>query len=159
MTPVPEVLPLPSSLDLALTRIALAAERGEECPPLVLIAGGWLIQGTPVSTQAFYEATYRVTYNDLAASAEARRLRVQPHEKEQILTDTTRNQLLALGDPAGLEGSALNLLQASAYPPGAPAVNTGAMRVPFAGIASWWATGFSTDKQQTSSSVGFGFSF
>ncbi|PRY10758.1 hypothetical protein [Kineococcus rhizosphaerae] len=159
MTIAPETLTSTSSLDPVLLRLVQAAERGEECPPLVLIAGGWLIQGSPVSTEAFYDVTYRVNYNELAGSPEARRLRGRPEEKERILEDATRKQLAPLGEPIGLGGAVINLLRASAYPPGAPAVNTGAMRVPLAAVASWWATGFSTDKQQTSSSVGFGFSF
>lgn len=159
MSLAPELHTSTSAIDPLLLRVVQAAQRGEECPPLVLIAGGWLIQGAPVSTEAFYEATYRVNYNELAGSSEARRLRVRPEEKEKILEDATRQQLLALGDPSGLEGAVINLLRASAYPPGAPAVNTGAMRIPLTAVASWWATGFSTDKAQTSSSIGFGFSF
>ena len=116
--------------------------------PLCLIAGGWLVQGAPVSTHMFYTVTYQDTLQELSVSPDVRRMRVTPDEKQRILEKAANEQLAALGHPDGAEGAVLNLRHANAYPPGAPAIDMGAMRVAVMSIAGWWATGFTTQQQK-----------
>ena len=146
----------PSLSDPALLRIVAAAERGEPCPGLCFIAGCWLVQGTPVSTHMFYTVTYQDTLQELSVSLDVRRMRVTPDEKQRILENAASEQLAALGHPDGAEGAVLNLLHASVYPPGAPAIDMGAMRVAVMSIAGWWATGFTTQQQKGGSGGGLG---
>jgi hypothetical protein len=148
-----------SAVDTRLVLLVEAAERGDDCPFIRMIAGGWLLQGQPASTETFLTQTHRGLYEELADSKEGRRLRGSQADKHAVLGAAVAPMVNALGGPGLSSLDALSLVDASAYPPGAPTIHMPTIRVPLSAVSAWWATGFSTDKSSSSSSVGVGFSF
>jgi hypothetical protein len=145
----------PAGVDVGLRELSLRAESGEEVAPLNVLAGGWLVQGRVVSSQAFVDATYQSTYNDLAASNAARKLRARKEELERILVQATEDRLHEFRIPQ-IDLAHINMIDANAYMPGAPTIYIPAMRVALSSVTSWWVSPWSQGEPGPSAAAAFG---
>lgn len=143
--------------DPRLLAIAAAAERGETVLPMGMLAGGWLVQGTPVSYARFYEQTSHNVAKQLhAAMPAAERKRWQGRDAELWgdLSPRIARAMSSLGDPSVLDVVALNIAPARAVV-NDTTLHIPALRVAVSSISTWWVTDFLTQKESPTS-IGIG---
>lgn len=131
-------------MDPLLLNLLAAAERGEKCPPLVVVTGTWVIQGALVGTTAFLEASQTHVYDKLIrlwGSAE-RKNPMSPEDAAQI----AGQRLAPLGISGGAVSPSLSLIEVTLT--GVTTLSVPAMRVPLAAIDAWWVTDHAVETQQ-----------
>jgi hypothetical protein len=140
--------------DPSLLHLVTAAEREENCPVTYVLAGGWFLQGVPVSSRAFLVQSQNYLYEVLSRTKEFRNLRGSPVEKDVKIREAVAARVTPLGDLGADVETVLTMSQASAYPPGAPMIHMPVIRVPLHSIATWWIAGYTVDKPGSSLSFG-----
>jgi hypothetical protein len=130
-------------VDQHLLAIAQAAERGLECPPVRVLAGGLMIWGAPGRSSEFLEVSREplvAQYEDFAAG----RPRAE-HQEEHIDPELLAQQHMAnVRWPTGGESDAtvLTLLDAYVQPvTGGTARFLPGIRIPLRNVQAWWIAG------------------
>ena len=125
-----------TTIDPLLLNLLEAAERGEKCPSLVVVAGPWIIQGTLVGTAAFLETCQLNAHDQLMElwGSPERKNPMSPEDAAQIATQS----LAPLGTAGGPGSPSLGLTKATLT--GAVTVSVPAIRVPLTAITAWWVT-------------------
>jgi len=134
-----------TAVDPALLHLLNAAESGNDCPVIYLLAGGWLIQGTPVASRVLLVDTQNYFYEQISQSREARKFRGSPAEKDAVIRAAVASNVTPIGQLEPGVSAVFTLASASAYPPGAPMIHMRVVRVPLTTIVAWWITGFAAD--------------
>jgi hypothetical protein len=129
----------PENVDASLRSLAAAAERGDECPYIYALSGGWLIAGLPTSAKSFRDATEHDLGRQLA-HAKMRDFRGSQEQLQGMVQGRLQPMMAAFGssDAAPDEG-VLNLVKASATTPIGQVLQVPALRIQLAAVGSWWA--------------------
>ncbi|MHA6792380.1 hypothetical protein ACVGVM_02505 [Pseudonocardia bannensis] len=146
--------------DERLLALIDAAENERPCPNVLnVLTGSWLIQGQPVSSRQFEEATQQSLHESIAATPDARRFRGSHDELRQAISGITQPMLDSVAPGGGGPGEpALNLIKVMIASATGPSLHPPAIRISAASIAAWWIVDFKV-KNKGGGSAGFGISF
>lgn len=132
-------------MDAHLVELARAAEAGEECPPVRLIAGGSIIIGWPAPSSALAERSAAPLAAEYAVglSGRSRRERRESPVDAETAAKQAIELLQEIGERAATdEPRALTLVGAQWLSPGdGGGLNLPVVRVPLASVAAWWIAG------------------
>jgi hypothetical protein len=127
------------NVDPALLSLAAAAERGDECPYIYALTGGWLIAGLPTSAKSFREATEHDLGRQLA-HAKTRDFRGSQEQLQAMVHDRLQPMMAAFGpEEATGTGDVLNLVKASVTTPVGQVLQVPALRIQLSYVGAWWA--------------------
>lgn len=152
---------LTSSPDARLLDLVESAEREEPCPKLVnMLTGSWLIQGRPVSTAQFIQASHDELSRTCAATKEVRKTRGD-REKAQLVQSKVRPIIGSIQRSRAYDGATLSLLDVTIVGSTGPSLHPPAIRVPLASVEAWWVVDFEVKNGGSSGGavVGVGFAF
>lgn len=147
-------------VDGRLRSVMEAAERGEKCPDVFLLVGGWVVQGRPVSTAEFMNITYWDYHRQVAESREARKMSKSPEERDRLIGQHLAPVMAAFGNASPQDGMALSIANATVSGLAGPNLQVPALRVPIGAIQTWWAAASTVDPTRGySGGVAVGFAF
>jgi hypothetical protein len=130
------------AVDQRLVNLAASAERELPCPSILnLLVGSWLVQGQPVSSRQFLEATEGSLQESLAQTSEARRFRGTAEQKQQIIREATDPMMSSLRTAEDGPLS-LNLVNVTIAGSVGPSLHPPAVRIPLPAVGAWWITDF-----------------
>ncbi|SDO18815.1 hypothetical protein SAMN04515671_0081 [Nakamurella panacisegetis] len=144
------------NLDPRLVALAEAVERGAVVAPIGILTGAGLVQGTPVTYAAFYEASTISIGRQLARAMPSRELKSYDGREADLwahLRGRINPAMSALGDPSQPDTLALNIAPAQCTL-GTTVLHVPAVRVPLSAVDTWWVSDF-IPEQKTPMFVGF----
>ena len=145
------------TIDPLLLNLLEAAERGEKCPPLVLVVGTWIVQGKLVSTTSYLEENQAHVQKRVLSGLKAGD-RAHP-AAESSAAQVASQHLGALGTADGATPLCLSIIDAT-LASGATTITVPAIRVPVSAVDSWWVTDHYVEGQKVrGGGVGVGFAF
>lgn len=144
------------TIDPLLLNLLEAAERGEECPPLVLVVGTWLVQGKLVSTSRYLDENRAHVQKRVLSGLKARD-RANP-AAESSAAQIASQHLAPLGLADGATPLCLSIIDATLA--SATTISVPAIRVPVSAVDSWWVTDHYVEGQKMrGGGVGVGIAF
>jgi hypothetical protein len=132
-------------VDGRLQSIMEAAERGETCPAIYLLVGGWVVQGRPVSTAEFMNITYWDYHRQVAESREGRKISKSVEERDRLIGQHLAPVMAAFGHSSPQDGVALSIANATVSGLSGPNLLVPALRVPVGAVQTWWAAASTVD--------------
>lgn len=143
-------------MDAALTLLAAAANAGQACPQISLLAGSSLFVGTPASHDRFEEASERQIAESIYYSMKPTKPTMESAYREATVKAASlmtgiRNAIAETPEPS----SVITLRDVEVWPAsGEDGVQLPVVRVPLSSVDSWW-TG--SGKRLKAGSGGFFF--
>ncbi|MEJ2866735.1 hypothetical protein WCD74_03105 [Actinomycetospora sp. OC33-EN08] len=148
--------------DPRLASIIASAEAGEACPGVInLLVGSWLIQGRPVSSEIFLQASFDSMCQSVLAVKQPRRSRIPEAERVQRAQEAVAPGFAAVEAPEA-DADTLCLADVSLAASSGPSLHPPAIRVAASSVMAWWITDFEVREERargTGVGVGVGVEF
>lgn len=145
-------------IDPQLEALIVAAEAGQPCPQIRLLSGGWLVQGEPVSTQAYLDTTAEDFAETIRDSKDLRRFRGSSEELKGLVFGQVNVRMAPFRAPGSGSPSVLSLKNAVLI--NSVTLRVPAIRVPSVSVQAWWNSSMEVEESKRYGSVvGVGMSF
>lgn len=144
-----------TGIDPLLLNLVAAAERGETCPPLVLVVGTWIVQGQLVSSARFLEETRQHIQQRVLGSLRAKD-RANPETRARA-TQIASEHFGPLGTVERPSHLALSFLDATLA--NSVTITVPTLRVPVGAVDSWWVTDHYVETEKRCGGGGGGAGF